>query len=246
MSTWNENPYQASSAVYAPTAELADQWERTIFLRRTYLHLVLALGAFVGLEAAFFHLIPAEAIENIVGTLFRGWNWLLVLGAFMVVSWIAHAWAHSAVSLSVQYMGLALYVIAEAVIFVPLLFIADRFAPQAIPAAALMTGMIFGGLTLLVFVTRADFSWMGRYLCLAGFAALGLIVCSILFSFDLGVIFSSLMIVLAAGYILYDTSNVLHHYRTTQYVAASLALFASVALLFWYVLRILLEFYGRD
>jgi FtsH-binding integral membrane protein len=49
------------------------------------------------------------------------------------------------------------------------------------------------------------------------------------------------MIAFACGYILYDTSNVMLHYRTTQHVAAALALFASVMLLFWYVLRVLLE-----
>ena len=53
--------------------------------------------------------------------------------------------------------------------------------------------------------------------------------------------FSYAMIALACGYILYDTSNVLHNYRTDQYVAAALALFAAVMLLFWYVLRILLD-----
>jgi FtsH-binding integral membrane protein len=63
----------------------------------------------------------------------------------------------------------------------------------------------------------------------------------VLFGFTLGMAFSYCMIALACGYILYDTSNVLHHYRTEQYVAAALALFAAVMLLFWYVLRILLD-----
>ena len=46
------------------------------------------------------------------------------------------------------------------------------------------------------------------------------------------------MIALASGYILYDTSNVLHHYREDQYVAAAIELFADVALMFWYILQI--------
>ena len=46
-------------------------------------------------------------------------------------------------------------------------------------------------------------------------------------------------LVLAAGSILYNTSNVLHHYRTDQHVAAALNLFASFALLLYYVLMIL-------
>ena len=58
--------------------------------------------------------------------------------------------------------------------------------------------------------------------------------------------FSAAMIVFACGWILYDTSNVLHHYRIGQHVAASLALFASVALLFWYVLRLVMALTSRD
>jgi FtsH-binding integral membrane protein len=46
------------------------------------------------------------------------------------------------------------------------------------------------------------------------------------------------MVAFAGAAILYETSNILHHYRPNQHVAASLSLFASVALLFWYVLRI--------
>ena len=70
---------------------------------------------------------------------------------------------------------------------------------------------------------------------------MGLIVASILFGFTLGMFFSYAMIAFACGYILYDTSNVMLHYRTSQHVAAALALFASVMLLFWYVLRVLID-----
>jgi hypothetical protein len=81
------------------------------------------------------------------------------------------------------------------------------------------------------------------FLGLVAIAALALIVISVLFGMNLGVWFVWAMIVLASGYILYDTSNVLHRYRTDQHVAAALALFASVALLFWYVIQI---FMSRD
>ena len=74
-----------------------------------------------------------------------------------------------------------------------------------------------------------------------GFAALGLIVVAILFGFALGPIFTYAMIALACGYILYDTSNVMLHYRIGQHVAAALALFAAVALLFWYILQLFLS-----
>ena len=41
--------------------------------------------------------------------------------------------------------------------------------------------------------------------------------------------------------ILYDTSKIIHSYNPDQHVAAALELFASVALPFWYILRILMR-----
>jgi FtsH-binding integral membrane protein len=104
--------------------------------------------------------------------------------------------------------------------------------------AGIMTLILFGALTTIVFITRTDFSFLGPILAIGGFLALGLIIGSIAFGFSLGSIFALVMVVFAAGAILYDTSNVLHHYRPGQHVAASLSLFASVALMFWYILRI--------
>jgi FtsH-binding integral membrane protein len=245
MNYYDQNPYQA---VYDKgfVAAMAEESERATFIRRTYLHLGGAIAAFAALEFLLF-MVAGEAVGNIVRTMSGGWNWLVVLGAFMAVSWIAHRWASSTTSLTTQYLGLGLFVVAEAVIFLPLLYVAQRLGPDTIVAAALMTGIVFGGLTLVVFTTRADLSSWGKYLWVAGFVALGVIVASIITGgFGLGVIFSACMIALASGYILYETSNVLHHYRTDQYVAAALALFASVAILFWYILRFVIAFSGRD
>jgi len=137
-------------------------------------------------------------------------------------------------------MGLGLYVVAEAIIFLPLLWMADRLAPGTTQTAGIMTLTVFGGLTLGVFLTRQDFSFLGPVLCIAGFAALGFIIAGIIFHFNFGLVFSFAMVALASGYILYYTSNIMLHYRTDQHVAAALALFAAVALLFWYILRIVM------
>jgi FtsH-binding integral membrane protein len=100
---------------------------------------------------------------------------------------------------------------------------------------------IFSALTLSVFITKKDFSYLRSALMMAGGAALMLIVLSLVFGFNLGIVFSVGMVLLAAGYILYQTSQVLAHYDPRQHVAASLALFASVALMFWYVIRIFMR-----
>ena len=141
-----------------------------------------------------------------------------------------------------QYLGLGLYVVAEAVIFLPLLLIARAVSgPSVIPTAGILTLALFGGLTITVFVTRKDFSFLAPILFIGSLIALGLIVAAILFRFDLsGVLFAGAMVALMSGYILYYTSNVLLHYRTDQYVAAALALFAAVATLFYYILLLLM------
>ncbi len=213
--------------------------ERAAFIRRTYQHLGVAILAFIALEVFFFKTGLADSMAR---TMLGGrLTWLLVLGGFMLVSWIAEKWAESDTSQQMQYLGLGLYVLAESILFVPLLWIAARFAsPDVIPMAGLITTLLFVGLTVTAFTTRADFSWMGSILKIGGCVALGVIVCSLTFGFNLGLIFSGVMVVFAGGAILYTTHNIMEHYNTNQHVAASLALFASVALLFWYVLRILI------
>jgi FtsH-binding integral membrane protein len=229
-----------------PFAAEAIPAERAGFIRRTYAHLGGAILAFVVLEFALFQTsIPNMVLRALSGSQY---TWLLVMGAFMLVSWLATRWAESGQSQAMQYAGLGLYVVAQAIVFLPLLAVALLMTRDAslLTSAGLLTLMLFTGLTITVFATQKDFSFMGSILTIGGFVAMGVIACSILFGFKLGVLFSAVMVLFAAGAILYDTSNVLHHYRTNQHVAASLALFASVALLFWYVLRLFMNMRSDD
>ena len=205
----------------------------------------MAILAFMALEFVIFKTGMAEAMTR---TMLGGkFSWLIVLAAFMGVSWVAEMWAHSSASRGAQYLGLGLYVVAEAIIFVPLLYIAVAFSsPDTIPIAAVITGLMFLGLTVTAFTTRKDFSFLGGILKVGGCVALGVIVCGITFGFSLGIVFAGVMVAFASGAILYSTSRIIHDYNTDQHVAASLSLFASVALLFWYVLRILVSLSSHD
>jgi FtsH-binding integral membrane protein len=222
-------------------ADQADVGVRAAFIRKTYAHVAGALIAFVALEALFLRYLP----DRFIGSMMSGYGPLVVLGAFMFVGWIADRWASSGASPAVQYLGLGLYVAAEAFLFVPLIYVAAFYSsPQLLPSAAVLTLAMFAGLTVVVLSTGKDFSFLRAGLSLGSLVAFGLIVASILFGFNLVTIFAVGMVGLASGYILYYTSQILHHYQTDQHVAASLALFAAVALLFWYVLRIFLS--SRD
>lgn len=234
--SYAENPYQSPLNTFAAQAA-AD--ERSDFITKTYLHLAGAVGLFAALEAV---LLSLPGIDNLVRLMIGNrYGWLVVLGLFMVVSYVADRWAHSAVSATTQYLGLGLYVIAEAVIFVPLLWICQKVDSQIITSAAITTGGLFVLMTAVVFITRKNFSFLRSILMFGGFAALGFIVVAIVFQFNVRPIFTYAMIALACGYILYHTSAVLHEYRIGQHVAAALALFAAVALLFWYILQLFLS-----
>ncbi|MBL9015370.1 MAG: Bax inhibitor-1 family protein [Myxococcales bacterium] len=228
--------------------------ERLRFIRLTYLHLLGAILAFAGLEYLLMtnsFLVEKVSVPFVRFALGGRWNWGVVLAVFMAVSWVADYWASHAKSRPMQYAGLGFYVIAEAVIFVPLLAIV-AWKTQAILArggqdpniirdSAYVTLAIFGALTASVFITKKDFSFLRSGLVMASGAALMLIVLSLVFGFNLGLVFSIGMVLLAAGYILFQTSQVLAHYDPRNHVAAALALFSSVALMFWYVIRIFMR-----
>jgi FtsH-binding integral membrane protein len=218
-----------------PVAAL-DTDRRATFLTRTYTHLLGAILGFTVLEVMLFTNGLAEPIARTM----LGGSWLVVLGAFMLVSWLASRAAMNATSLGTQYAALAGFVVAEAIIFVPLLYIANTTAPGTIQSAALVTMMGFVGLTAVAFSTRKDFSFLGGMMRWLGMMALVLIVASVIFGFELGTWFSVAMVTFAGAAVLYDTSNVLHHFPEDRYVGAAMQLFASVALMFWYVLRIFL------
>ncbi len=216
--------------------------ERGKFIRKTYAHVALALIVFLGLEVAIFS-VPS-LVESIAGTLMN--SWMITLIGFMGVTWLAERMANSSTSLANQYIGLFLYAFAEAVIFVPLLLVAQYYTNSGdlLLQALIVTVALFGALTAVVFTTKTDFSYLRQSLMIGGFIALGMIFAGMFFGFNLGLAFSGFMVVLISGSILYQTSNMLYRYNTKQYVAAALGLFAAFMTLLWYIIQIFMS--SRD
>ena len=207
---------------------------RADFITRTYTHLMASIVLFTLFEVWLFTSGLAEPLASL---LLSG-SWLIVLGAFMIVGWMATHFAHSAESQGAQYAALGGYIVAEGIILAPLLYLANQNFPGAINSAAFTTLGGTAALTAIAFVTRKDFSFLRTGIMWAGGLALLGIVASLLFGFHLGTWFSVAMVGLAGASILYQTSSVLHHYPEDRHVGAALSLFASVAMMFWYVLRI--------
>jgi FtsH-binding integral membrane protein len=223
---------------YTPVAELSTD-ARSSFIWRTYGHVAAAILLFAGIETYLFESgIAVPLAQSMLGL-----NWLIILGGFMVVGWLATHVAHTVQSKPLQYVALVGFVVAQAIIFLPLLAIAISMHPGIIESAVGVTLLGTAGLTAVAFITRKDFSFLRSILVWGGILALVGIVASVLFGFAMGTWFSVAMIGFAGAAVLYDTSNILHHYPEDRYVGAALQLFASIALMFWYVLRL---FMSRD
>ncbi|MBU2976189.1 MULTISPECIES: Bax inhibitor-1 family protein [Zobellia] len=213
--------------------------EKAAFYRKTYAHLAGAVLLFILIETLFFQIPP---LLNFALSLTQGYSWLIMLGGFLFITNYAERLALKSDKNSTHYWGLLLYVVAEAFIFIPLIFIAITMTESGsldiLNQAAIMTLSLFTGLSAIVLLTQKDFSFLKSILAVGFAIALGLIVAGILFGFNLGLLFSAAMVILASGSILYQTSNLVHKYKSNQYVAASLGLFASLMLLFWYILNL--------
>ena len=247
--------------------------DRVSFLRKTYAHLGAALLAFAFVAGGMMRFMPETSLKFSAWALRGRWNWFLVLALFMVVGYVAERLARSESSRGLQYVGLGVEVLAWSFLLQPMLWLVmfkfgddstrvllmssftdgrsvggavmSGLAGKVILESVVITLVIFLGLTATVFITKKDFSFMRGILAICTFAALGVILASLMFGFSLGAIFSGLMILLMSGYILYQTSLVMSYFPPSGYVAAALMLFSTVATLFWYVLRLMMDLNRR-
>lgn len=221
-----------------PVADAAVE-VRFDFMKRTYGLLLGGIAAFIGIEVFLFATGLAEAIyEVVVAT-----NWLLILGGFMVLNWIANTYAFKATSRGGQLAAYGLAVVAQALIFVPMLWIATT-VPEldgAIGQAAAISVVAFLGLSGVAITSSRDFSFLGSLLKWIGIGALLLIVLAVLTGLNLGTWFAVGMVFFAGAAILWETQQILRTYPEGTELLASIQLFSSVMLLFWYVLRLVMS-----
>jgi len=228
----------ASPLSTTPVA-LRDDATRADFIANVYRHLTGAVAAFLVFEVLAFTTGVARAAYDLLAGA-RG-GWLLVLGGFMIVSWLATTAAHDTANPSRQYAGLFGLAAAEALIFAPFLYLVfnQQGGTATVASAAVLTVVGFGALSAVAFATRRDLSFLRPMVMWAMVSGLLLIVAAVAFGLQLGVWFSLAMIVVAGASILYQTQAVMRDYPPEAYVGAAVQLFASVMLLFWYVLRLL-------
>lgn len=223
--------------------------DRAAFFRRTYGLVAIGFAAFAALLAIFF--VGFDQSSGIAFALFTAlgslvswlgsWSILLVMLAFWGATTVAQSLAFNRASRSSQYAGLGLYVVLEALIFVPLIgyviLSTKGNASSVLVPAGIVTGGMIAGLTALVFMTNLDFSFLKVAIILGSFAAIAIVIVAAIAGLSLGAWFSIAMIVLMATVILYQTNEIKNTLETDQHVAAAFILFSSFVTLLFYVIR---------
>ena len=240
MEDMESNPFIVADA---PAAD------RAAFFRRTYGLVAIGFAAFAALLAIFF--VGFDQRSGIAFAVFAGlgsmisslggWSILLVMLAFWGATTVAQSLAFNRSSRGTQYAGLGLYVILEALIFVPLIgyviYSTKGNASTVLLPAGIVTAGMIAGLTALVFMTNLDFSFLKVAIILGSFAALAIVIVAAIAGLSLGAWFSIAMIVLMATVILYQTNEIKNTLETDQHVAAAFILFSSFVTLLFYVIR---------
>lgn len=215
--------------------------ERAAFYKKTYAHVAGGVLVFVLFE---YLLLQSETIVNFMLSMTEGYKWLIMLGGFMLATNYAESMAMRTNDKNMQYLAYGIYIFFEALIFIPMLYIAAVYMDSGLELlyqASIVTLALFSGLSAAVLLTKKDFSFLKTGLTIGFFIAIGLIIAGALFGFNLGLWFSVAMCLLAGGSILYQTSNLVKTYGMEDYIPAALGLFASLMLLFWYILRIFMS-----
>ncbi|HLV15361.1 MAG TPA: Bax inhibitor-1 family protein [Xanthomarina sp.] len=239
MENQPQNPLQPSNTSVLLSAR--SEADRVAFYKNTYAHVAGGVLVFILFE---YLLLQSETIVSFALSMTQGYRWLLMLGGFMFITNYAEKMAMKSPDKNKQYLAFGLYILAEAFIFLPLIYIAAFYmdsGPEILNQAAIVTLALFTGLSAVVFVTKKDFSFLRTGLTIGFFIAIGLIIAGTLFGFNLGLWFSVGMCLLAGGSILYQTSNLINKYSSEDYIPAALGLFASLMLLFWYILSIFMS-----
>lgn len=229
--------YDSSNPFVVADAAPAD---RAQFYRRTYAHVAGAFALWAVLLGALF--VSGAARPIMKGMFAFQYSWLLVMGLFWIATTVGKSMAFNTASKAVQYAGLGLYTLAEAVIFVPLITLVayktEGHVMDILAPAGLTTALLIGGLTATVFLTNKDFSFLRTAVIIGSLVALGVIVGAVLFGICLGFWFAAAMVLLMAVAILYQTHQIKTQLSTEHYVGAALILFGSFMTMLWYVIQL--------
>jgi len=218
--------------------------EQLTFYKKTYITAGLSFLAWIFIVLGLFDTGIAIDIVYGMGKI----SWLLVIGIFWGASYIGERLT-TAKEKEMQFLGLGIYVAAYAVIFLPLISIVIEYSygswrmamDNVLIPAFISTFTVFAALTVTVFATKTDFSFLRTFVIFGSFFALGAIIIFSVSGAHAGSWFAIAMIILMSATILYQTDQIKTKFDTTQHIGAGAMIFASFMVLLWYIIRLFIS-----
>lgn len=211
---------------------------RLAFLRKVYSLFGAAIAVWMGTAAV---IASNDAWSQSILGLFSG----NPLGLLVLIFGGMFLLRATAKSFPMNLVGLGIFAVMYGAWTGPIVWAyAQAFGGYLIVAKAfILTLSVFGGLTGYVLLTKRDFSFMRGGLMIAGGLAFGMIILSVFFgvaeTFVSSTGFAAAMVLLMAGFTLYDTSNIVRHYPSNMAATAAATIFADFVLMFLWILRAL-------
>ena len=123
-------------------------------------------------------------------------------------------------------------------------FLVSANAGDAVVKALIGTAIIFASLSFYVLKTGTNFKFLGGWLFCAGIIGVLALLASVFFSMGtLYVVTCAFMLLVFSGYVLYDTSAIIHG-DMDNYIIATMSLFLDIYNIFLYLLQLILA--SRD
>lgn len=216
--------------------------EKMPFVRKTYGWFAYTLGLGAVTAAVSFNLcLPYLA------SIFSGFTWLGIILVYMVLGFVFSRLVASE-NRTKAFLGMSAFAAMEGALFGPLIGLCFMMTGglHLVGYALGVTAVMFGAMTALIFLTRADLTWMGGGLSVLTLAFIGVIVLGCIVGFGpIGsLLITGVGILLICGWTLYDTSKIVHHYSDGDEMIAATMLHIDFATLLWYVLLYMMQIFG--
>jgi modulator of FtsH protease len=166
-------------------------------------------------------------------------TYLISLGAAFLMMWLVlPKTANSAAGLGVVFAITGLLGFALG----PLLsyYLSLSNGPTIVATALAGTGTVFLALSGYALTTRKDFSFMGGFLFVGLLVVFGAVLANIFLAIPaLSLALSAVIILLMSGFILYDTSRMVHNGESENYLFMTINLYMSIFNIFVSLLQLL-------
>ena len=224
--------------------------ELTTFVQKTYGMLAFSLILGAGACYGMLRVMPTMEVITRHGPItipdFPRWGLWLLWGATLGFSLLGNVAKTGARQGEVSVTGLVALVgmvLASGAMLAPTIGIYVGLGmADVVAAAAVVTAVTFSALTAVVFFTGKNFSFMGKFLFVAGlaFAVAWLVGAFFIRNAEFQWWMAAFGAILFCGYILFDTSSVVHFYGPNNMVVpAVIALYLDIFNLFVMLLVLL-------